>query len=36
MIKAKLINVYINDIFDMIEDILRFLENNDSDEYEMS
>jgi len=36
MIKAKLTNVCVNDIFDMIEDILQYLENDDSDEYETS
>ena len=36
IIKAKSSNTCINNIFDMIEDILRYLENNDSDEYETS
>lgn len=36
MIKAKPTNVCVNDIFDMIEDILQYLENDNSVEHEMS
>jgi len=36
IIKAKPSNVYVNDIFNMIEDILWYLENDNSDEYGIS